>query len=75
MSERLLSEGFERAVCNFGGEIHQMNMTTTEFSLSVERFSSSVAKLVAAMGMHAENMQREQLGHSMAYTESDFANL
>lgn len=75
MSERLLSEGFEQAVVNFGGEIHQMNMTTTEFSSSVERFSSSVAKLVAAMGMHAENMQREQLGHSMAYTESDFANL
>ena len=34
--------------------------------------SQSVAALIETMGMHAENMQREQLGHSMAYTEDSF---
>ena len=37
--------------------------------------SQSVAALIEAMGMHAENMQREQLGHSMAYTEDSFLRL
>jgi hypothetical protein len=28
--------------------------------------------LVEAMGMNAENMQRQRLGESMAFTEEDF---
>ena len=30
---------------------------------------------IRAMGMQAENMQREQNGESMAYTEKDFVYL
>ena len=37
--------------------------------------SQSVAALIEAMGMHAENMQRKHLGHSMAYTEDSFLRL
>jgi len=31
--------------------------------------------MVTAMGMQAENMQRQALGESMAYTEEDFQRL
>ena len=31
--------------------------------------------LVRVMGMMAENMQRQVLGQSMAYTENDFTNM
>ena len=31
--------------------------------------------LITAMGMQAENMQRQALGQSMAYTEEDFLAL
>lgn len=30
------------------------------------------AQVAVMEGMKAENMQRQQLGHSMAYTDSDF---
>lgn len=36
-------------------------------------FAASVRVLAYVEGMKAENMQREQLGHSMAYTEAAFA--
>lgn len=32
-------------------------------------------KIIIAMGMMAENMQRQALGESMAYTEKDFVEL
>lgn len=35
----------------------------------------SEGKLITAMGMMAENMQRQALGESMAYTENDFIKL
>ena len=35
-------------------------------------FSQSACALIEAMGMVAENKQREGLGHSMAYTEEAF---
>ena len=38
-------------------------------------FSQSVCAQIKAMGMHAENMQREALGQSMAYDEKDFTDL
>jgi len=34
--------------------------------------SQSVCALITAMGMQAENKQREVLGQSMAYTEENF---
>ena len=38
--------------------------------VTVEEYNEST--LVVAMGMMAENMQRQALGQSMAYTEADF---
>ena len=35
----------------------------------------AVATLVEALGMHAENQQRESLGHSMAYVKESFDDL
>jgi len=37
--------------------------------------SQSVAAMIKAMGMQAENKQREALGESMAYTEEQFCEL
>lgn len=37
--------------------------------------SQSACALIEAMGMHAENMQRQAVGHSMAYTEHAFDDL
>lgn len=34
--------------------------------------SQSVCAMIEAMGMQAENKQREALGQSMAYAEKDF---
>lgn len=36
-----------------------------------ERFN----KLIEAFGMFSENMQRQHLGHSMAYADTDFFEL
>lgn len=35
----------------------------------------TINNLIEAMGMMSENMQRQALGQSMAYTEIDFVNL
>jgi len=37
--------------------------------------SQSVAAMITAMGMAAENKQREACGHSMAYVEGDFQRI
>jgi len=37
--------------------------------------SQSVAAMITAMGMQAENKQREALGESMAYTEKQFCEV
>lgn len=37
--------------------------------------SQSVCAMIEAMGMQAENKQREVLGNSMAYSDEDFFNL
>lgn len=37
--------------------------------------SESTCALIEAMGMQAENKQREHRGESMAYVEADFAKL
>ena len=37
--------------------------------------SQTACAMITAMGMHAENKQREVLGHSMAYVNNDFIGL
>ena len=37
--------------------------------------SQAACALIEAMGMHAENMQRQQLGQSMAYSDEAFLKL
>lgn len=37
--------------------------------------SQIACAMIKAMGMQAENKQRETLGQSMAYTDADFFNL
>ena len=37
--------------------------------------SQSACALIEAMGMHAENMQREQRGMAMAYNDTAFLDL
>jgi hypothetical protein len=38
----------------------------------VKRLALVLAVQAEVEGMKAENMQREQIGHSMAWTEADF---
>ena len=38
-------------------------------------FNRSVCALIDALGMTAENMQRQSLGYSMAYDDNAFYNL
>lgn len=35
----------------------------------------AICAMISALGMQAENQQREALGQSMAYVEDDFINL
>lgn len=41
----------------------------------IEIFGKISAQLVIAMSMHAENMQRQILGQSVAYDEEKFMNV
>lgn len=75
----LNSEAFERAAYHLSGEMERFGRNgftdhVSRFQQSVEQFRESVDKLAAILGMQAENDQRKVLGHSMAYTESDFAD-
>ena len=47
----------------------------TEEQSAAYVMSQSACALITAMGMYAANVQRENLGHSMAYTEEAFENL
>lgn len=64
----LISESFERAASN-------LSQSLERFEQSVEQFRTSVDKLATVLGMQAENDQRKVLGHSMAYTASDFESV
>lgn len=41
----------------------------------MKQINENIEKLIEAMGMMAENMQRQALDQSMAYTEKDFRDL
>ena len=47
----------------------------TEEQKAAYVYAQSTCALISAMGMVAENMQRETLGHSMAYVAEDFDKL
>ena len=57
----LVADGFEKAV--------------ESFEAIVDKFAKSVQLLAAISGMNAENKQRENLGHSVAYGEEAFDNI
>lgn len=42
---------------------------------TVSNLTSAICALIEAMGMWAENKQREHRGESIAYTEADFNQL
>lgn len=46
-----------------------------DFKNAIYVFGMAVNCMVRALGMHAENMQREALGQSMAYGEDAFVAL
>ena len=74
----LQSELFERAAYSLSSAIelfgrNGISSDVERFEKSVEQFRASVDKLATVLGMQAENDQRKAVGHSMAYTESDFA--
>ncbi len=76
----LQSESFERAAHSLVSAFEQFSRNgisgdIDRLELCTEQFRLSVDKLVTAMGMQAENDQRKVIGASMAYGESDFANL
>jgi hypothetical protein len=75
----LNSESFERAAYSLSREMERFGRSgftddVSRFHQSVEQFRESVSKLAAVLGMQAENDQRKVLGHSMAYTDGDFAD-
>lgn len=72
----LISESFERAAYALQ---HELNADTprlleaaSAMQAAADSFRESVDKLSRALGRQAENMQREHLGQSMAYVDSDF---
>lgn len=82
MNPILQSESFEKAVYALGHTAEQVQRVQGWFSENTETlrqtqnsFSDSVNRLVHAMGMQSENMQRQAIGASMAYKEEDFERL
>jgi hypothetical protein len=82
MNPVLQSESFERAAHSLRDTGESLARTQGWFSDNAEtirnaqaNFDATVNKLIRAMGMHAENMQRQAVGASMAYTESAFEGL
>lgn len=77
----LICESFETAANNLChamerfGTNTQLTSDVDRFERVVQQFSSSVDKLATVLGMQAENDHRKALGHSMAYTASDFADV
>lgn len=69
----LNSEQFNRAAGQLTHSLDTFN--PWQFVEAVAQFQRTVDRLIAAMGMQAENDQRKVLGHSMAYQETDFCNL
>ena len=83
---RLLSEGFEQAARNFDGSVEDLKRNSSftveslqgignTFAEHVDKFAKSVQLLAAISGMNAENKQRENLGHSVAYGEEAFDSI
>ena len=76
MSERLLSEGFERAAYSLQRSLDNFRGPDAEsFTQVVRDFERQVDRLRDILGMQAENMQRAAVGASMAYTEENFQNV
>jgi len=73
MNPVLQSEGFERAAYALARSLDNFN--TGSFDQGVATFQRSVDKIVAAMGMQAENQNRAHAGLSPAYDESAFQTL
>ena len=76
----LQSESFERAAHSLMSAFDHFSRNgitgdIDRFERCTEQFRLSVDKLVTAIGMQAENDQRKVVGASMAYAETDFANL
>jgi hypothetical protein len=66
----------------FAASVNQLSVSFAHFGLvtetsveAIRQFSASVDKMVAALGMQAENEQRLANGHSIAYDESAFNSL
>lgn len=53
-------------------QIQQLQLITDSFGLSIERFVKGVKLLGTIQGMVAENQQRANQGHSVAYGEEAF---
>jgi len=49
--------------------------TSRRLLIAAQLQADAAAALIKAMGMVAENKQREHLGQSMAYVDQDFENL
>lgn len=69
----LQSERFERAAHALVSALENFSRGT--FEDSVRSFCAAVDRLSRISGMNAENDQRKAIGASMAFTESDFANI
>lgn len=76
MNPILKSESFERAAYNLVSQLEvstpRMQQAADTMQAAADSFRDSVDRLIRAMGMLAENMQRAHLGDAMAYTEKDF---
>ncbi len=64
------AHSLKQAMNSFNGSFPDID----RFERSVDQFRISVDKMATVLGMQAENDQRKTLGHSMAYSESDFTN-
>ena len=68
-------EEFRKECTN--GTLRRMEQRLNEIiATTVQRVrDDDTNNLITAFGMMSENMQRQALGQSMAYTEKDFINL
>lgn len=75
-SVNLNSEGFEKAAYTLSHAMDRFRgVDTNELVQIVNQLESQVTRLRDIFAMQAENMQRQVLGQSMAYTEKEFYNV
>ena len=57
------------------GHVDDFEFSLKQYAEHMVQQEKKPNRLIEAMGMMSENMQRQALGQSMAYTEDDFINL